>query len=449
METKEEVQKMQKRNMKLFPTYKMLSWDYLFFFTIDFLFLTQVKGISAADVVLKSTFYSFFGIILQVVANIIVEFFGRKNSLIIGNILNCVYMVIIMLSRNLGDLIFAEFFSAMAYAIKSITETSILSESIPKSRYKSRIFSHINGAGSSRYYILNAVSKVIAGYLFQINGYIPIAISLVILIISVIMSMFLIEPVQHNKKISSKGLEEFKNIRKGFKYVVNSERLKALIVSYALISALIQVLSSYSTSLLEEIGLTAFIIGLISACINFLCAYASKTVRIFHEKYRNKSISVLSFMLSISVIVSGASALLVPHIAGFMVLVIGGLFIYGYVNGMYYTIRDKYLSNFSNKKIDTKIYAVSQLANNITRVIIGLIASFLLNRTTTAYSMIIMGTIFTIFFILTYKYMKTRVGLRPEQYSDEERKYDEFKLEEKKEEETEKAKINVNENFTK
>ena len=33
METKEEKQKMRKRNMKLFPIYKMLSWDLLFFYT--------------------------------------------------------------------------------------------------------------------------------------------------------------------------------------------------------------------------------------------------------------------------------------------------------------------------------------------------------------------------------------------------------------------------------
>ena len=39
--------------------------------------------------------------------------------------------------------------------------------------------------------------------------------------------------------------------------------------------------------------------------------------------------------------------------------------------------------------------------------------------------MIIIGGIFTIIYVLLYKYMKTRVGLKPEEYSEEERKYDE------------------------
>ena len=72
MENKD-VQMMRKTNMRIFPAYKRIAWDYLFFYTIDFLFLTQIKGISAADVMLKSTFYAFFSIILQIPASIIVE----------------------------------------------------------------------------------------------------------------------------------------------------------------------------------------------------------------------------------------------------------------------------------------------------------------------------------------------------------------------------------------
>ena len=90
MVKKEKVQMMRKTNMRIFPTYKKLAWDYLFFYTIDFIFLTQVKGIGAADVMLKSTLYAFFSIILQMPANIVVEFLGRKNSLILGNVSKCI-----------------------------------------------------------------------------------------------------------------------------------------------------------------------------------------------------------------------------------------------------------------------------------------------------------------------------------------------------------------------
>jgi MFS family permease len=156
MEQMEETSKIQmrKRNMKLFPTYKKLAWDYLFYYTIDFLFLTQVKNISAANVVLLSSIKSLFGIFLQIPANIVVDFLGRKNSIILGNILNCLYMIMFMMSRNMFDLVIAKFMSSLASSIKDIAEPSLLNASIPPSKYKSSIFAKINAKGASRIFYL-------------------------------------------------------------------------------------------------------------------------------------------------------------------------------------------------------------------------------------------------------------------------------------------------------
>ena len=72
--TKEQKREMRKTNMRIFTTYKKIAWDYLFYYTIDFLFLTQVKNIKSADVVLKNTFNSIFRSVMQIPGNIIVEF---------------------------------------------------------------------------------------------------------------------------------------------------------------------------------------------------------------------------------------------------------------------------------------------------------------------------------------------------------------------------------------
>ena len=64
--TKEQKREMRKTNMRIFTTYKKIAWDYLFYYTIDFLFLTQVKNIKSADVVLKNTFNSIFRSVMQI-----------------------------------------------------------------------------------------------------------------------------------------------------------------------------------------------------------------------------------------------------------------------------------------------------------------------------------------------------------------------------------------------
>lgn len=427
MQNTKEKQKMRKVNMRIFPTYKKLAWDYLFFYTIDFLFLTQVKGISPANVVLKSTFYAFFSIILQIPANIIVEFLGRKNSLILGNILNCFYMIIIMLSRNLLDLIFAEFISAVAFSIKNIAEPSLLNESIPPSRYKSDIYSKISSKGAAGYYFYNAISKIIAGYLFTINGYLPVICSLIVLIIVAILSIGFIEPIQKKKRSINEllGKNQIKDIKDGFAFVIKSERLKALILSASLIVSLLNILSSYHVSLLEELNISSIAIGFIAAVGSFISSYASKKQEAFHNKLRNKSLTTISIMLSISTIIAGICGLKAQEYVILLAIIIITNLVYNFGQGMYYTIIDKYLRNFTNKEIDTKIFATKNLFCSVIRVIGGLVASFLLDKMATAYCMIIIGSIFTILYILMEKYMSKRVGLKPEEYSKEETKYDE------------------------
>lgn len=415
--------------MRIFPTYKKLAWDYLFFYTIDFLFLTQIKGISASDVVLKSTFYALFSIILQIPSNIIVEFLGRKNSLILGNVLNCLYMVIIMLSRNLGDLIFAEFISAMAFSIKNIAEPSLLNESIPPSKYKSEIYSKISSKGASGYYLFGAISKTIAGFLFAINGYLPIICSLIVLVVVVIISIGFIEPLQKKKRNVEEmiGKKQLKDIKEGFIYVLKSERLKALILCAALIVSLLSILNNYYVSLLEDLQVSSIIIGMISAIATMVSAYASKKQKLFQGRLKNKSLTTIAMILSVSTMIAGICGLKAKEYIVLLIVIVFMNLAHGFGKGMYYTIIDKYLRNFTNEKIDTKIFAANNLFSGIARVLIGLFASFLLDKTTTAYCMIIIGLIFTILYVLMEKYMKSRVGLKPEEYSKEETKYDEQK----------------------
>lgn len=428
MKYKEEVQKMRKTNMKIFPIYKKLAWDYLFFYTIDFLFLTQIKGISAANVVLKSTFYAFFSIILQIPANIIVEFLGRKNSLILGNILNCIYMVIILLSRNLADLIFGELIGAMAFSIKNIAEPSLLNESIPPSKYKGEIYSKINSKGASGYYILGAISKIIAGYLFTINGYLPIICSLVVLIIVVILSLGFVEPIKKKSNFNEIiGKKQLKDIKEGFTYVFQSERLKALILCSACIVSLLSVITNYYVSLLEDLKVSSVFIGIIAATECLIASYASKNQKKFHDKLKNKTLITIALMISISTIIAGIGGLQAEKYTMVLIVIVIMSLIYNFGKGTYYTVIDKYLNNFTSEKIDTKIFAANNLFSGIIRVIIGLFASFLLDKMKTAYCMIVIGVIFTVIYILMQRYMRKRLGLKPEEYSKIEIKYDQQK----------------------
>ena len=429
-ETKEEKQKMRKINMKLFPIYKALSWDLLFYYTINFLFLTQIKNISASDVVLTDSFYALFVMILQIPINIIIAFLGKKKSIVIGNFLLVVHMIVIIFSRNIFDLILANFISAIGFGLKETVASAMLKESIPPSKYKNQIFSKLNSKGSTWYYVLEMSSKIVAGYLFVINGYLPMVCSLIVLIIATIISMGFIEPDKKTKVNFKKAMEvnEIEDVKSGFKFVLKSERLKALILSAAFICTVINILGNYEVSILEDIKLSAIVIGYAGAIKSLVSAIASKRENKFNNIFKNKSLTVLSLSLSISALIAGICGIttIKENLVG-IIIILSVYMILGFVNGMYYTIIDRYLMNFANKEIDTKIIAVYNLIRNSVRMLFGFIASFILGITTSANALIIVGTIFTIIFIVVEQYMKPRLGLKPEQYSKEERKYDELK----------------------
>ena len=83
MSTKEKLIRHKKKNVRLFPLYKMVSWDLLFYYPIIFLFLTQVKGFSPAQVLFSDAFYTLSNTLWQIPVTRLVDRVGKKNALIV------------------------------------------------------------------------------------------------------------------------------------------------------------------------------------------------------------------------------------------------------------------------------------------------------------------------------------------------------------------------------
>ena len=425
MKEKEKVQ-MRKRNMKLFPIYKTLSWDYIFFYTTNFLFLTQCKHINPADVVLIDSFYALFGIIMQVPATFVIEYLGRKRSMIFANFLNCIYMLVVMFSTNLFNLITAELLSSLAFGIKESVDPALLNESIPPSRYKSKIFAKISQKGMANYYIVNAIATILAGFFYDINPYIPITLSFTITILVTIISTRFIEPQTENKKHKAQEFNQLKELKDSFKFILKSERLKALILFTAISGGVISLMATYEVSLLEDFDMPAKYLCMIFAILGIISGVLAKKQESFHEKYKNKSLCTLFGIIGGTIFIAGICGIIAKQYSVFILFMVVTYMIRYSCQGIYYPLTERYLRNFSNEKIDTKIFTAKNFLKSILSAVIGIIGSFLLDRMNISYCMIIIGVSTIILTILMSRYMKTRVGLEPQEYSKEELQFDEL-----------------------
>ena len=93
------------------------------------------------------------------------------------------------------------------------------------------------------------------------------------------------------------------------------------------------------------------------------------------------------------------------------------------LKGPYRTLIVRYMNNFTNKAIRTKLATIESMVYYAIAVFFSLTSSWLLNRTSTANTFVVIGIIST-FLLGTLLYlMKGRVGLQPEEYPEEDLKY--------------------------
>lgn len=408
------------RNIKLFPIYKMISWDLLFYYAIIFLYLVQVKQLSAPQVILADALYNVAIMFFIIPSGKIVDKFGKKNSVIIANISICISIAIILFMNQMIHLIIAYSIMAFGYSIKVIAENIILYDSIPSGSKRGKIFSLIDGKASSNYYYIDAITSIVTGFLFIVNPHIPIILCLIMCIISTILAT----RFQHTNTISKSNKEhsEKVSLKHAFVHVKNSRRLLYLILFYAILSGLLFNLSSLRSSLFKDLNLNARYFGIIYAILQIISGTTARYQNKVHNKFKNQTLAVLGIPLTVSCMLIGLLANL--KIDNFIFFVIMFLFIIQNVlKGPYRTLIVRYMNNFTNKSIRTKLATIESLAYYSISVIFSLTSSYLLKVTSTANALLTIGIIST-FSIGTLLYlMKGRVGLKPEEYPDEDLKY--------------------------
>ena len=408
------------RNIKLFPIYKMISWDLLFYYAIIFLYLVQVKQLSAPQVILADALYNVAIMFFIIPSGKIVDKFGKKNSVIIANISICISIAIILFMNQMYHLIIAYSIMAFGYSIKVIAENIILYDSIPSGSKRGKIFSLIDGKASSNYYYIDAITSIVTGFLFTVNPHIPIILCLIMCIISTILAT----RFQHTNTISKSNKEhsEKVSLKQAFVHVKNSRRLLYLILFYAILSGLLFNLSSLRSSLFKDLNLNARYFGIIYAILQIISGTTARYQNKVHNKFKNQTLAVLGIPLTVSCMLIGLLANL--KIDNFIFFVIMFLFIIqNILKGPYRTLIVRYMNNFTNKSIRTKLATIESLAYYSISVIFSLTSSYLLKVTSTANALLTIGIIST-FSIGTLLYlMKGRVGLKPEEYPDEDLKY--------------------------
>ncbi len=413
-------------NVKIFPIYKAVSWDLLFFYVILFLFLTQVKEINAADVLLAEAVYPILKFLFLIPLSVFIEKFGKRKSLIFANIINGISVICFMISSNLIHLIIAQFFSAIAFVIKGVAETNILYDSLPKDEKRGSRFSKIDGQGGAGYFYLDAISSAISGFLYVVNPYIPLVLSAIGCLVSTFLASKFVEvESESSEKISTR--KYIKELKSSFRNALQSDRLKYLLVYGAILSGVFSSIVSLRSGSLQEIGVPEQYFGIIFGIMGLVSGIASRNQGRFHNKFHNKTLAMLALPTTISCILIGLVITLELPYALTLIMVILLFTVQFIAKGPFYTLIRRYLNNFTTASLRGKISSYYNLIESLARSLISLFASLLLRYIDSAGTICIIGCVLTIILILLTDKMRYKVGLKPEEYKKSEIEFLEVK----------------------
>ena len=94
-----------------------------------------------------------------------------------------------------------------------------------------------------------------------------------------------------------------------------------------------------------------------------------------------------------------------------------------FLRAPYWTLENKYMTNFTNPAIRVKILSASKFVQRVARMAISFLAGLLLEYYSTSEAYFIIGTVGLLTILLVLNYMKKRIGLAPEEYDRQDIEY--------------------------
>lgn len=410
-----------RNNAKLYPIYKMFSWDLLCFYSIEFLFYTMTKGVTASEVLIATAFYILAKIVMQIPAVTINDILGRRKGIIIGNCLILLYLIVLILAPGMIGIIIAHFICALGYDIKTIAETNLLYDSV-STKGGEGLYSKLDAKGASWYYWIDGIACISAGYLFVINNYLPIFVCMIFVMISTILS-FRFKDVypadkQENKKISKVIKEYSSDLKTSVKFIVKSNRMKSYIIFGSIFYGIISIIDIYKSDLLVSKGIPEEQYSMIYAILVLLAGMSVMLSRKVEKKFKNRTLTFISLVYVGACIIIGIISNVCTNSLAIPIII----FMYAILRmctAIWYVLEYKYLKNFTTEEIRNKIMFTYELIGCSVASILSVIGSFILEKFEVHQAFLLVSLASLIGIVLSLDYMRTRFGLRPKDYKKE------------------------------
>lgn len=305
---------MKLRSNKILSLFRVFSWDIVFFYSFNVLFLTQIKGFSEAEIMYTSTVIALIPILFQYPFNILAKKIGALNSVRLGCFCFFAFTIGILIYSNIV-LLYLNYVIFAVGSIFLVPNISVLSIKNLKMEGKDSEFSKIEGRGAAIYYLINAIASIALGYIFEVSPYLTMSFSVMASAVGLLLSFILKDEEKYTPRLSEDSQKEkpkkdilqteISQEDKSQKDTLQEEnisrqnktKLLSVQTAYLLLLAfsfygLIMIESNIKQLLFQDVGFSSVIIGWISFGVSI---FKSASCEIY-KCFKNKSKIIITLM---------------------------------------------------------------------------------------------------------------------------------------------------------
>ena len=406
------------KNVKLFPVYKLFSYDVLFYYAISVVFLTKCKGFTLSQVALFTTVYAISSILSQIPSALIVDKIGNKRCMIIGNIFCLCWGINIMLNTAFIPTLLGEVALGLGFALKGVSESPFLYASLKKLNRLDE-FGKKEASGSFLYFIVEAIASTISGYLFTVNSYLPIIFACLCFLLAIILALNFNSITKPRDKIPVKRY--ITDLTDGFKFIFKSKRLNALLLFCCVFYGIISTCNILMKSYFSEHNLSATGFGYAYAIFAVCAAIGSKAQDILEKRHKNKTLTFFSITYILMLLMAGIFSLF--EIKDNTLITIGIVLfsVQSVLKGAYRIIIKQYITRYTTSSIRSKLMSIYYLCEHLGSSIFSALVSMMLASFSVGFTCTVAGFVLIVIIVLILEFMTNKVGLDPKSYTTRDR----------------------------
>lgn len=357
------------------------------------------KGLSFTQIMTLQSVSAISIFIFEVPTGAIADKFGRKLSMFWGATLWAVSLLLYIIGPGFVTFIFAEIIFSLGAALKSGADIALIYDSLKLSKLEKR-FQHIEGHAQSLALYGQAVGSIIAGFVYELNIYLPLIVSVGFMIATMIVTLNFTEP-PIEKNNGHKRVNYFTQIKNAGKYIIGHEKIKGLILFTMVFFLFYRNGFWFFQPYMEAVQIPVRYFGILFFLFNVTAAVTAKRVPVIMAKTKPRTLTFLAGLVITSFVIMGFVTIWVGVFA---------ILLQQMARGMFRPVTRKYLNKHIPSDQRATILSFQSLASNIAVAITAPLMGFLKDSSNVFTTHLVLAISMAILIFLVLQYLKKRMG---------------------------------------